>query len=96
MSDHDAEQARRLELAGRVTFWRERAGLTKGELAKLCRKTAGAATRWEDGSASPSQASLALICTACGIDMQTFHGPLPEPEPAVDVVDTDTRNAIAG
>lgn len=56
----------------RITFFRQRAGITKSELATACDVTAGAVTQWENGGASPTGENQLRICRALGVSMGAF------------------------
>jgi transcriptional regulator with XRE-family HTH domain len=66
------------ELAHRIRFWRKRAGLKGIELAAALNLSPSAISQWERGHASPSHETLERVAIACGIDLVTFWGDLPE------------------
>lgn len=72
------------DLAARIRWWRERAGLKGIELAAACDVTPSAVSRWEGGSAAPAQKMLAAIAAACGVDLTTFWAADLTDQPAAE------------
>lgn len=71
------------EVARRITFYRQKAGLTKSALARACDVTPGAVTKWESASSQPPQwRNLCAIARACDVSIWTLLGPLPQLEAA--------------
>lgn len=64
----------------RIAHWRQKAGLSRLQLAEMVGVTIQAVGQWERGDTQPSLASLARITSALGISMAEFYGPLPKRE----------------
>lgn len=65
----------------RIRHWRQVAGLSKTELARACGVSQSAVSQWEDGNYSPpTLKNLAKIAKACGVELRTFFGPIPDVE----------------
>ena len=62
------------EIAKRLRYWREKAGLSREELAAEVNVDASAVRHWERGATSPRD--LDRVAKACGIDMARFWSPL--------------------
>ena len=68
-----------MELPERITYWRQRAGLTKAQLAAACGITDVAVIQWESGATSPKSGRLKAIAAACGVDLRMFFSdPAPD------------------
>lgn len=66
------------DLPARLRYWRTRAGLTQAQLAEAIDVDPASITRWQQGAAAPTTTRLIQVAAACGVDMATFWGPLPE------------------
>lgn len=68
----------RLDLAKRVTAWREHAGLRKIELARALAVEPSVVTKWEKAETAPGPENHYRIAEACGVTMEEFWGALPD------------------
>jgi transcriptional regulator with XRE-family HTH domain len=64
------------ELPGRIRYWREKAGLSPGQLAEKIGVDRSAISHWEAGDFFPATPNLIRVAVACGIDMRMFWAPL--------------------
>jgi transcriptional regulator with XRE-family HTH domain len=64
------------EVALRIRYWREKAGLTPNELADKVGVDRSSVSKWETGAAFPGTANMIRIAEACGIGMRKFWAPL--------------------
>ena len=72
------------DLRDRLRYWRSRAGLTQKQLAAAIGIDAASITRWQQGDVVPTTTRLLQVAEACGVDMVTFWGPMPEAPADVD------------
>lgn len=66
------------DLPTRIRAWREEAQLSQAELAGILGVHYTAVWQWENAKCSPSVARLEAIAKACGTNMRSFWGRLPE------------------
>jgi DNA-binding XRE family transcriptional regulator len=66
------------ELPMRVRYWRKRAGLKSGELARKMGLSPTTVSTWESGRSAPDHETLERVCSFCGITLVTFWSPLPD------------------
>jgi transcriptional regulator with XRE-family HTH domain len=57
-------------------------GVTQSGLAVACGTTTAAVSQWACGQTEPSQRNLRVACTALGISLQVFWGPIPDDKEA--------------
>lgn len=60
----------------RIRYWRERAGITKGELAEAVGVTEPAIYHWESERYPPTLEHLQAVASAVGVDMRMFWSPI--------------------
>jgi transcriptional regulator with XRE-family HTH domain len=65
-------------IADRLRYWREKAGLSRKDLAAKLQVDPSAIRHWERGASQPRD--LEAVAAACGIDMQRFWSPLRKPK----------------
>jgi transcriptional regulator with XRE-family HTH domain len=68
--------AERKDVARRIAYWRERAGMRPIELAKASGLSPSQISRYEAALGSPGQVNLGRIVAACGIDRRMFWSPI--------------------
>ena len=68
-----------MDIASRITLFRESSGLSKYALAKAINVTPSLITRLENGESKPSIDSLTAICQALGVSLSDFFAEETEP-----------------
>lgn len=61
-----------VSLADRITYWRERAKMSRSQLAVAAGVHKSVVTRWSNGEHLPTHASLARLAKALGITLEQF------------------------
>lgn len=69
----------RLDLARRITHWREAAGMRKIDLARELAVEPAMVTKWEQGDRAPTIENQHRIAAACGVSFAVFWSRLPVP-----------------
>ncbi len=65
------------DMAVRIRYWREKANLSRAELAKKLELDESAIRHWECGDNAPRD--LAKLATACRINLSKFWSAIPAP-----------------
>jgi transcriptional regulator with XRE-family HTH domain len=68
----EASVLREAEIAARIRYFRQRAGLRAARLAEACGVTPGSVSEWESGNTEPTHENLARVARACGVDLAEF------------------------
>jgi transcriptional regulator with XRE-family HTH domain len=66
-----------MELPERITHFRERADMTKVQLAAAVGVSDVAVVQWESGKTSPQSTRLPAIAEALGVTLKVFFGDIP-------------------
>lgn len=64
------------DIATRLRYWREKAALSREELAAKVGVDSSAIRHWERGATTPRD--LEAVVVACGIDMPRFWSPIKQ------------------
>lgn len=81
---HSAEVRARLaptDMAYRLRYWREKAGLSRAEAARKIDVDVSTLSLWEGGKSLPHHPTLVRVIKVYRVDLATFWGP-PAPKQA--------------
>lgn len=67
-----------MRLSERIRRWRESRGISKAQIARDVGVSAAAVSQWEDGTTTPTVASLDRLVEALGVSLSVFYGPAPK------------------
>lgn len=65
-----------IDLGQRMSYWREKAGLSHVDIAQALGVDASAVSHWEANRNAPRLENLEAYATACGIDLRMFWSPI--------------------
>lgn len=67
-----------ITLGQRIARWRAIASLRPTDLARRVGVKPSTVWEWENGDCNPSYDSLEKIARACGVELRTFFGTVPD------------------
>lgn len=62
-----------MPLGSNIRYYRNKRGLTQGQLAKMCKTSRPAVTQWETDKTRPSTENLILIAKAVGVEITDLY-----------------------
>ena len=77
-----------------IKYWREKAGLTRGDVAKAANCTESHIYKLERGDNAASHGVMLAIANACGVAVDELYKASPTTEPKPEITEADSRTAF--